>query len=181
VNPSTLSDIRAALPQQHQTFAAFLRALPLEAFLAPLQGTWSPLQHLQHLMAGEKPFAQALETRRFRPLETPATSRTYAEVVAAYRAALEATPVTLLANNPFAPPEYGSLDALETTRGLALSEWEACGTAIVNGLEGYQDPELDAFQGKHPLLGALTLREFAFFMIHHIEHHQAALERRISL
>jgi DinB superfamily len=181
VNPQTIVEIRNALPVQHQAFAAFLRALPLEAFLSPLQGTWSPLQHLQHLMAGEKPFAQALETRRFKPLESPATSRTYPELVAAYHAALEAAPPGALVNNPFSPPEYAQLDALETTRGLALSEWNACGDAIVRALEGYEDAELDAVQGKHPLMGWLTLREFAFFMIYHIEHHQATLERRISL
>jgi uncharacterized damage-inducible protein DinB len=181
MNPYTLTEISAAMSEQHQTFATFLRALPLETFLSPLQGTWSPLQHLQHLMASERPFTQGLETNRFKPLETPATSRTYAEVVAAYQAALESAPPGLLTNNPFSPPEYAGLDALETTRGLALSEWHTSGEGLVAALTQYDDASLDALQGRHPLLGWMSLREMLFFMTHHISHHQAVLERRMTL
>ncbi len=181
MNPHTLPEILPAIPAQHQRFAAFLRALPLETFLKPLQDTWSPLQHLQHLMSAERPFTDALTAHKFRPLGTPATPRSYAEIGAAYRAALEAAPAGFLVNNPFPPPEYGALDPLEATRGLALSEWFACGEAMTAALAGYSESDLDALSGRHPLLGWMPLRDFLLFMVYHIAHHQGVLERRLGV
>ena len=94
-----------------------------------------------------------------------------------YLAALEATPIP---NNPFPPPEYGSLDALEATRGLALGEFLSGGDHFVNALRTYNDAELDALQGRHPLLGMMSLREFLLFTVYHVEHHQIAVGRRLG-
>jgi hypothetical protein len=177
MNPFTLPELRAAILETHAGFAAYLRALPLETFLNPVQGTWSPWQHAQHVMMGETALAGALAARKLKPLEVPATSRSYAQVVDAYRTALANTE---LPKNPLNPPEYAHLDALEATRGFALSEWRASGEALSSSLEGYTDAALDQWQGRHPLLGWLPLRELLMFMVYHVHHHQRALEGRLA-
>lgn len=177
MNPYTLPELRAAISESHQNFAAYLRDLPLEVFLSPVQGTWSPLQHAQHVMTPEKLLAGTLTGRKFRPLETPAISRSYEEVAAAYRQALKTTTLT---SNPFPPPEYAMLDALEATRGLFLSEWLVSGAALEAALAGYSDAELDAFEGRHPAMGWLPLREFMLFMVYHVAHHRAAIKGRLG-
>ena len=177
MNPYTLPELRAALRQSHEDFAAYLQALPLEVFLKPIGNTWSPLQHAHHLMISEKLLAASVAARRFKPLETPAISRSYDEIAAAYREALRTTTLT---SNPFPPPEYAALDALEATRGLFLSEWLRSGAALEASLAEYTDAELDAFEGRHPAMGMLSLREFLIFMVYHVAHHRAALERRLA-
>ena len=177
MNPYSLPELRAAIHQSHADFAAYLQALPLETFLSPIQGTWSPLQHAQHLMTPEKLLAATIAARKFKPLETPAISRSYEEVAAAYRQALKTTTLT---SNPFPPPEYAALDTLEATRGLFLSEWLASGAALEAALAGYSDPELDAFEGRHPAMGWLPLREFLIFMVYHVAHHRTAIKGRLG-
>ena len=96
---------------------------------------------------------------------------------AAYRQALK---ITTLTSNPFPPPEYATLDALEATRGLFLSEWLQSGAALEAALAGYSDAELDAFEGRHPAMGMLSLREFMLFMVYHVAHHWAAIKGRLG-
>ena len=67
-------------------------------------------------MMGEGGMAGALTARKLKPFETSATSRSYADVAAAYRAALTVTPMR---DNPFSPPEYAALDAFEATKSLS--------------------------------------------------------------
>jgi hypothetical protein len=177
VNPYNLTELRTAILKSHADFAAYLQALPLEVFLQPIGHTWSPLQHAQHLLMPEQRLAATIAARKFRPLETPAVSRSYDEVAAAYREALRTTTLT---SNPFPPPEYAGLDALEATRGLFLSEWKASGAALETALAGYTDAELDTFEGRHPAMGMLPLREFLIFMVYHVAHHRDALERRLA-
>jgi DinB superfamily len=177
VNPYTLDEIRAAIPAQHRRFTDYLRGLPLATFLGSLDNTWSPLQHMQHVMNSETTLGGFIGARKFLPLQTPAVSKKYNEIITIYLAALEATPIP---NNPFPPPEYGALDALEATRGLALGEFLRGGDQLVNALQSYSDAELDTFQGRHPLLGMMSLREFLLFTVYHVEHHQIALEKRLS-
>lgn len=177
LNPYTLPELRAAILEVHTDFATYLQALPLPVFLNPVQGTWSPWQHAQHLMMGEGGMAGALTARKLKPLETPATSRSYADVAAAYRMALAIIPMP---NNPFSPPEHAALDVLEATRGFALSEWRRSGEAFAGSLEGCMDAELDTWQGRHPLLRWLPLREFLMSMVHHVPHHQHVLEDRLA-
>ena len=177
MNPYSLPELRAAIHQSHADFAAYLRSLPLEVFLSPISNTWSPLQHAQHAMASEKILAASIAARKFKPLETPVISRSYEEVAAAYREALRTTALT---SNPFPPPEYAMLDALEATRGLFLSEWLASGAQLEASLAGYSDAELDAFEGRHPAMGWLPLREFMLFMVYHVAHHRAAIKGRLG-
>lgn len=177
MNPYRQSELRAAILESHEDFAAYLRSLPLETFLNPIQGTWSPLQHAQHLMAPEKLIAATLTARKFKPLEVSALSRSYEAVAAAYREALTTTTLT---SNPFPPPEYAALDALEATRGLFLSQWSSSGAALEAALVGYADAELDAFEGRHPAMGMLSLREFLMFMVYHVAHHRAAIKARLG-
>ena len=176
MNPYSLPELRAAIHQSHTDFAAYLKSLPLETFLSPIGNTWSPLQHAQHLMTPEKLLAATIAARKFKPLETPAIARSYEEVAAAYRDALRTTTLT---SNPFPPPEYARLDALEATRGLFLSEWLSSGAALEAALAGYSDADLDAFEGRHPAMRMITLREFLLFMVYHVAHHRAAIESRL--
>ncbi len=177
MNPHSLSELRAAILESHTDFAAYLQALPLEVFLSPIRGTWSPLQHAQHVMASEKILAASIAARKFKPLEMSAVSRSYEEVAAAYREALRTITFTA---NPFPPPEYAGLDALEATRGLFLTEWLQSGATLEASLAGYSDAELDAFEGRHPAMGMLPLREFLIFMVYHVAHHRTALESRLG-
>ena len=177
MNPYTLPELRTAILESHEDFAAYLQALPLETFLEPIKGTWSPLQHAQHLMAPEKLIAGTLTAHKFKPLGTPVHSRSYEEVAAAYKAALTTTTLT---SNPFPPPQYAALDALEATRGLFLSEWRQSGATLEAALAGYSDADLDAFEGRHPAMGMLPLREFLLFMVYHVAHHRAAIKGRLG-
>ena len=177
MNPYSLPELRAAILESHTDFALYLQSLPLETFLSPIQNTWSPLQHTQHVMTPEKLLAGTIAARKFKPLETPVISRSYEEVAAAYREALKTTTFT---SNPFPPPEYAGLDALEATRGLFLSEWLQSGATLEASLAEYSDAELDAFEGRHPAMGMLPLREFLIFMVYHVAHHRAALEERLG-
>jgi hypothetical protein len=177
MNPYTLPELRAAILETHSAFETYLRGLPLEVFLNSVQGTWSPWQHAQHVMMGENALAGALTSRKLRLLEVPAVSRSYGAVVDAYRTALANTEIV---NNPLSPPPYAALDALEATRAFALSEWRSSGEALSKSLDGYSDAELDALQGRHPLLGWLSLRELLMFMVYHVAHHQRALEARLA-
>ena len=177
MNPHSLPELRAAILESHEDFAAYLQALPLGTFLSPIGNTWSPLQHAQHLLMPEKLLAATIAARKFKPLETPAVSRSHEEVAAAYREALRTTTLT---SNPFPPPEYAGLDALEATRGVFLSEWLASGAALEAALAGYSEAELDAFEGRHPAMGMLPLREFLMFMVYHVAHHRTAIKGRLG-
>jgi hypothetical protein len=61
------------------------------------------------------------------------------------------------------------------SKEIILRSFEKNHAFYIEKLSKFSEKELDKYQLKHPVMGNLSMREFAYFMIHHIDHHHKAI------
>lgn len=172
-NIQTRDEIIAALKDAMEAVAAWAEAQSAERFAWGPQGRWSAGQHVEHLVRSVQPLNMGLRLPKFviglvfgrarRP------SMGYAELAAKYEGTLDAGGK---ASGRYVPP---AVPAARRAKVLAAHRREC--QRLVAVLSRWGEEELDQYVAKHPLLGAMTLRELLFFTIHHHDHHFETLQR----
>ena len=163
------SEIQARLIRDHAAFADFIGNLPDVLANHSMPGKWTPLQQLSHIMKSVSPVKIAFILPKFvvhaffgranRP------SRSYDELVAKYKAKLEAGGKSTTRFLPDSTCDRIQLqDAVE--RNIKV---------LTERIDRFTERELDQLILPHPLLGKLTFREMLYFTIYHVEHHHSQI------
>lgn len=145
-----------------------------EQFFAPYGVKWSMALQLMHLTRSVKPLNQALSAPKLllrtqfgRPKRP---SMSYEGIVNKY-------------NKAVIPEKTGFEPTLpdEPLREIITDSFKKHHATLLRLLdEKWEDDNLDDYQVPHPALGKLTIREMLYFMIHHLRHHQLAIDKIIE-
>lgn len=177
----SLPEIITELRDNAQQVAAAFAAVPAAQFYLHPPQVWSAAENLAHLIKSVRiaTLAYRLPARMSGLVwGTASRSRSYAELLAAYRAKLQRgaeAPAAFL-------PELGEppTDPAAGQRVL-LEQWMQSMSKLLKTLDGWQEADLDKAQVPHPLLGKLTLRELLFFTRYHNLHHVNDMQRLLGL
>ena len=159
-------ELKQELEKSHQEFILTIRAFPENEAGISINGKWSPVQQLDHIVKSVSPVRMAFSLPAFllRIIFGSANrpSRTYDALVEKYKAKLAAGGV---ATGRFVPkkntPSVKTLS--DNLRKLIAS--------LSSHIDLYSEEQLDTLILPHPLLGKLTLREMLYFTIYHVQHH----------
>lgn len=154
---------------------SYCRNVDDAVFFKRVEDKWSVAENIQHLIAATKMTNLALRVPRFvlRLLygKPNRRSRSYEELVAKYKAKLEA-------GGAAAGRYLPATKELEKGKEELLKNWEAVTEKFLSRIKYYWEEEkLDAYIVGHPLLGKITIRELAFFTIYHTKHHLKAIRQ----
>lgn len=159
--------LKNKLSEDHQSFIAYIAAMPAEAFLQSHNGKWTAGQQLEHIYLSVKPVRQALSLPKFlsRFLFGKANreSRTYDALVERY--------LQKLAGGGRAPGRFVPQPVQFDKKEKLVQKLEIEVAGLSKKLDRYKEAELDTYLLPHPLLGKLTLREMMYFTIYHVTHH----------
>jgi hypothetical protein len=176
--PKTGAELAAALGQLLAQGTAFLQTLGDAEFFAP-QGTyWSPSEHVRHLRKSAAAVTSGLNaprwflTLRFGRAKAP--SRTFTQIVEAYRAVLSAGATA----GRFTPARESSPGDPAARRNEVLNAWAAATVGLQNAIRGWDEFALDRYVLPHPILGPLTVREMLHFTVYHTAHHLRRVAER---
>lgn len=154
--------------------AARARAIGPEEFILPtVVGKWSPAQQVHHLILSTRNTTAAFALPKFlvrwvggRPSRA---SSSYTALKTRY---LELLQQGGRSSTRYLPAAFDQPAAKEKL----LKNWEETTKVYQRALStNWTDPQLDAYQVKHPLLGKITLRELGYFTIFHCIHHSNSL------
>lgn len=180
IQPSTRDDVVRALGRVRDESRAYWESFAPSAFLAPLGDAWSPADNVRHLTKSVRAVAMALRIPRLmlrlRFGRARAASRTYAELVADYRARLAAGGKA----GGYAPSPLGPEPDPAAARTRILARHDEAVAALVEACARWPEAALDRYRLPHPLLGMLTVREMLFFTVYHNQHHVAVVRRRVA-
>ncbi|RPD38924.1 DinB family protein [Chitinophaga barathri] len=167
------TDIQTLLNNSFTDFSAFIETLSDHRFIVSPEGKWSAAQQLDHLIRSAKPVNTALGLPRFflRWFGTPAApSRSFEEIRESYRDLLKNGAVT---TRPYIPHVTEAEQKHQLLRQFAAQK-----DKMLQQIDKWSEQELDRYQGPHPLLGKLTVREILYFTAYHNYHHLHTLQLR---
>lgn len=173
----TKTALKIALEECYQEIVSDVQNMPETQFFTPIGEKWSVAENILHLTQSVKSLNQGLTlpkvflAQQFGKIDRQPMA--YNEVVERYLAAL-GTGVTAL--GVFVPqiPE-------NPEKGILLNSFVKHHQALADFLNDWSESELDEYCIKHPVLRALTIREFYYFMHYHILHHRKAILRLQNL
>ena len=169
----TAVEINQALQQAVASCAATARQYEETVFLRQAHERWSRAEHLIHLTKVASSVCKALQMPASMLQSTfgavQHTTRPYDEIVEHYDTALKGDFVRAL---PFCTFQTDT-DTQDSVLLGFVQQHEILGQLLLQRTE----EELDACQIPHPAMGNLTLREFYYFLIYHIGHHQRGIEQ----
>lgn len=178
--PEWKDEIVAAFESLAQTDGKFWGGLEPNVFVAPIGEAWSPSDNVRHLTKSTRPVANALRLPRIVPAlmfgRSSGRSRSYAEVVFAYRAVLAGGGKA----GRFAPSGQPAFTDAAVFQNDVVARWSATVMKLDRIVDGWSEPELDAIRLPHPLLGKLTVREMLMFTYYHHEHHANTVKERLA-
>ena len=175
--PETREEIRGAHRDQQSEIGAFVDRFSIDEFFAPQGEHWSPAGHLRHLAKSERAVAGGLGQPRMALLvfgRSKSGSRGFDEVVAQYRAALEAGGKA----GPYGPSDQVPDLTPEEWREEIIERWQEAGRRLRKALLGWSEEQLDVYRLPHPLIGKLTLRELMHWNLYHNAHHARRIAER---
>jgi hypothetical protein len=66
-------------------------------------------------------------------------------------------------------------------RTLILNFWNSTQKKMISLIEKTKEEDLDIYLIPHPIIGKITLREFLYFTIYHIEHHLNSMRNIVAI
>jgi len=166
-------EIQKALSGSYKSFTDFISGLSEEEFMRAPQGKWIAGQHLDHLIRAVDPLAKGLLLPKFVVKlvfgKANRASKSYDDLVKKYKTKLEAGGK---AGGRFIPSVIPYAERKKKAEKLLMKV-----KRLNKNINGYSEPQLDAFILPHPLLGKVTLREMMYFTIYHAEHHQHLVKK----
>jgi hypothetical protein len=166
------AQLNKALQEKHQAFNALVSRLSSQEFEKAEAGKWSPAQQFDHIIKSVDALLLVFKLPRFVPKllfgKANRPSRTYEEVVEKYHKALQKG---AKAGKGFIPPvvAFSQKDTL-------VKKYQKVSDALVRGVSGMSETDLDTMVVPHPLLGKMTMREMLYFTLYHVQHHHKSVE-----
>lgn len=169
-DPHTQNEIIQQLETISAGITNSVQHMSVTQFTTGTDHSWSAENYLKHLLLSIKPLAKAIHfpTEQLQKMFglSERASRTYAEVVSAYKKRLDEgiraedfTPVT--------PTVYRFPDGVSDHHAYLLQSWQDANIKLINRIVSIREDELDSLQMPHPAIGTITLREILFFTIYH--------------
>ena len=178
--PRSGAEIVTELLRLHEECEAYLKTLPLDAFVQPQGEKWSPAEHVRHLSKSVRPVAMALGLPRFilwlRFGRASAASRSFEVMRETYRARLAAGATA----GRFTPSPQALPPDATAYRETVLAAWREANADLRARIGSWDEASLDRYILPHPALGKLTVREMLFFSLYHNAHHLNLVARRAS-
>lgn len=175
-DPRSHAELGEAFRRVHAEVGTFWRAMPLATFAAPIGEKWSPAQNVRHLAISDRAVTRGFRApgelliERYGAAERP--SRSFPDIAREY---------VEMGHRLVAPPGFQPEDddspRDEAWRERVLADGDAAANEWLEAFGGWSDDALDAPRMPHPLMGFLTLREFAGWVVHHHAHHANTVER----
>jgi hypothetical protein len=168
-----------ALSLQERESVAYWDAFDIYAFFEPIGGKWSPADNVRHLVKSDRAIAEGFWTSplilRFKFGRSVRPSMTYEEFVARYLKALRDGGTA----GAFAPSRR-RMHNLDGWRARIMNDFVRGQRDIRRRLAVWSEESLDRSQLPHPLLGPITMREMAFFVLYHQRHHIQVVKRNLA-
>lgn len=169
-----LPEIEEQFNQEVDAILTKVTPLSNEAFFAPFGEKWSMALQMMHLTRSVKALNQGLvvpklllRTRFGRPKRS---SMSYAVIVERYKKANVPTKTGFEPELPNKP-----------SREIIIESFKKHHAELIKIVRAkWEEKKLDDYQVPHPLLGKMTIREMLSFMIHHLRHHQVAIDKIIE-
>lgn len=126
---------------------------------------WSIAEQAEHLCKSVSPInlAMALPKITFYVFGRVSFSRPYDEIVSLYRIKLDSG---ARASAAFVPPA-----GKQWNKSDLLTGFDRAYETYAQRLDAWPEGDLDTYRLPHPIIGALTMREMAFFTHYHLGHH----------
>jgi hypothetical protein len=170
-----------ALSSEERDVADFFGSLSRDEFVLRVADAWTPAEHLHHLNTAASAVARGFSISpwilrlRFGRARQP--SRSFVELRDDYRARLAKGG---RARGRFVPAREQLVpDQIASRQAQLLARWHRVNARLTTALERWGDHNLDRIRLPHPILGKITAREMAFFIIYHGHHHIAAAKSRL--
>lgn len=166
-------DIIAELSESFNSLLAASFLVQDEWFNVSKENKWTAAENISHLVQATKMTSMAFTLPKFLPVllygKPNRTSHGYTKVVENYEKKLEggakATGVYV--------PKKTTYKKEQLNNSLKKE-----GDKLVHAIsEKWSDEQLDHYQISHPILGLLTVRELAYFTIHHNGHHLQTIRK----
>jgi hypothetical protein len=143
-----------------------------EDFYKPIGEKWSPAENLRHLTIAAKLFSRGLNAPKIALWlkfgRTLRKSKNKEEIVLNYQNA-EFPAVTGF------EPRFKD----DSSKAKELEEFLKYHNEVVKALSNWSEFQINTYIIPQPILGKTTLREFLYFMVYHIGHHEkAALKQK---
>lgn len=158
------------------------KSISSQELFACLEGGWSPLETLEHLLKSGKAAKSALKRSgiflRLLGGKPKRTSRRYSDLRETYlRELVSRAHADQHSPNRIEHPV--SKDEVKKMRQKAIRRWKALNKEIRATLELWREKELEEYQISHPIMGKLTIREMLLLTIYHNLHHLHLIQQRI--
>ena len=170
--PQSRDEIGTALAVLSHELERYVEGFSNELFYAPQGDRWSPSEHVCHLTMSVRAVARGLRQPRlllrlmFGRADAP--SRTFSELLEAYREKLEAGATA----GRFTPnPKRRGRDKI-------MEDWHIAGKEFNRALGSWSEEALTMYRMPHPVLGKLTVREMLLFTVFHNAHHAGRIRER---
>ena len=172
-----LDDITRQLRSTTDEFISFCNPIQDTLFFFQPADKWSIAQNVKHLSISVSRTQLAYSLPKFivrliagKPNRI---SRTYEVLVEKYKTKLMQGGK---ASGPFIPKNIPA----GTDKDFLLKQFAVAVKSLATIIEKkWTDPQLDNYLAPHPLLGKITLRELAYFTIHHTSHHLEIIKARL--
>lgn len=168
--PSTKSELIEQLVQVKDSLCQDVQSMSPDQFNQGNDESWSANGYLKHLILSVKPVAKAMSLplpqleSMFGRAERP--SRTYAEIVAAYKARI-ADGVRAEDYQNVTPTFYRLPEGVTDEKTYLTETWNESNQRVLDTLQKWEDADLDIYQLPHPAIGMTTVRETLFFTLYH--------------
>lgn len=179
MKPYSRPEILVELERTTQLITDYFASLEEEAFFAHPPKVWSPAENLAHLSKSVRSATLGLKVpQAFSGLVWGAAeSRSYDELVGAYKQALAAGGESPTQYLPEIAEPVGDKAA---AKQAILQRWQQSTAKLAAAAAGWEDADLDKARVPHPLLGKFTIRELLFFTLYHNMHHMNDARRLLG-
>lgn len=167
------NEIINELKESFDSLIAASAAVSNEMFNVSKENKWTTAENISHLVSATKMTTIAFVLPKFLPVllygKPGHTSHSYLKIVENYEKKLEGG---AKATGVYVPKKTNY--EKEKLNNKLQAESEKLIRAIA---EKWSDDQLDHYQISHPILGLLTVRELAYFTIHHNAHHLETIKK----
>lgn len=141
-----------------------------------ISGKWTMAGHLYHLIKSTKAVTRGMTMPKlalrtmFGKSNRP--ERTFDEVVEKYEA-------RLVDGSPVVPAkEFQAEPGRSFERAALINRFEGELNSFTKALSKWKEEDMSVYIMPHPAIGKCTVREFAYFTIHHTYHHLNTLKEK---
>lgn len=169
-------NISQLIKENHSEFITYINSLTDKEYLYQYEYKWNAGQHTDHILKSINKLNKVLKfpkwVIKYKFGYANRASKSYEELVAKYQERLK--------NAKSTPKKFQPKTATHNNKKELLKNIKKNVNSLIKKIHKFSEEELDYYILPHPLLGKQTLREHAYFSIHHVKQHQNFIKRDLS-